>query len=151
MYRQMSSLCSLLGEVPPRWIKQPSDYSQISDLYSDANPMIWRPAADLLLLHVFVQSLVISNLIPHFVLSKYSLFSICIVNPSISASKANLIFYFFPAHPTLLMVIFATPPTLSVVSLETYFFGCTPLKFYFSDSPLNLSPPSILPDTKINT
>lgn len=90
----------------------------ITHSYRDANPMTWRPAADLLPLHVFVQSLAISNLIPNFVCSsKYSSLSICILNPSISVSEANLIFYFSPAHPSLLMVFFAAPPTFSIVSL----------------------------------
>lgn len=69
--------------------------------------------------HVLVQSLLISNLIPHFVCSFqiFIIFSICILNASVSASEAHLIVYFSPAHPSLLMVVFAAPPTLSVVSL----------------------------------
>lgn len=101
-------------------------------------------------LHVFVQSLAISNIIPHFVLSKYSSFSVCFLNPSISASEANLIFYFPLTHPSLLMVFFCcTSHSLHCLTLEL-FFGFIPLKLYFSDSPSTLSVLSILPDGKMN-
>lgn len=65
----MPSPRSLLGEVPPSWIKQPSHCSQFLDLYGDINSITWCPAADLFPLLVFVHSLVISNLITHFVCS----------------------------------------------------------------------------------